>query len=304
MSRYLRERYEKKSEILVRNACRNGWETLACYGSVTSRREKGTSMRRAILLLALMGVMVIVASGVALAVTKIGTDGPDTLRGTNGADNLLGEGGNDVLFALGGRDNLLGGNGKDWVLGGNERRPFGGDKNLMGGAGNDGVVGGTGSDKLLGGEGNDFLLGDNGSDSAVMGGEGKDLVDGGRGADRIVGAEGTDILIEGALDNPWKDVLSGGAGDDIFVVDNVPATKDIVSCGEGFDRVLADRKDAVAPDCERVRVVSGSVEEVFEQETAFFEAVPPAVTEFFGTWETFFSTFFEEQLAPDPTVGG
>jgi hypothetical protein len=28
------------------------------------------------------------------------------------------------------------------------------------------------------------------------------------------------------------------------------------------------------------------------------------VTEFFGTWETFFSTFFEEQLAPDPTVGG
>jgi Ca2+-binding RTX toxin-like protein len=261
-------------------------------------------MRRTVLLVTVMAACLVMASGVALAVNKIGTNGPDTLRGTNGDDNLLGKGGNDVLFALAGKDNLLGGEGKDWVLGGNERIPFGGDKNMVGGPGNDGVVGGIGSDNMLGEEGNDFLLGENGSDSAVVGGEGKDLVEGGRGADRIVGGEGTDILIEGALDNPWKDDLSGGDGDDIFVVDNVPATKDLVSCGRGFDRVLADRKDAVAPDCERVRVVSGSVEEVLEQETAFFEAVPPAVTEFFGTWETFFSTFFEEQLAPDPTVGG
>ena len=261
-------------------------------------------MRRAILLVAMMALTVLAVSGVALAVTKIGTDGPDTLRGTNGDDNLLGKGGNDVLFALAGRDNLLGGEGKDWVLGGNERRPFGGDKNLMGESGNDGVVGGIGSDNLLGGSGNDFLLGDNGSDTAVVGGEGKDLVEGGRGADRIGGGEGTDILIEGSLDNPWKDVLSGGDGGDIFVVDNVPATKDIVSCGRGFDRVLADRKDALAPDCEKVRIVRGSVDKVIEQEAAFFETVPPAVTEFFGTWEEFFSTFFEEQLAPDPTVGG
>jgi hypothetical protein len=77
----------------------------------------------------------------------------------------------------------------------------------------------------------------------------------------------------------------------------VPAVKDIVSCGTGFDRVIADRKDVVAPDCERVRVVHGSVEEVFEQEEAFFESIPPGVTRFFNT-------FFEEQLAPDPTAGG
>ncbi len=66
-------------------------------------------MRRTILLLATMTLTLLVASGVALAVTKIGGPGPDTLRGTNGADNLLGNGGNDVLYALGGRDNLLGG---------------------------------------------------------------------------------------------------------------------------------------------------------------------------------------------------
>jgi Ca2+-binding RTX toxin-like protein len=75
------------------------------------------------LLVATMALTLLVASGVALPVNKIGTDGPDTLRGTNGPDNLLGQGGNDALFELGGSDNLLGGEGKDWVLSGNERRP-------------------------------------------------------------------------------------------------------------------------------------------------------------------------------------
>src|SRR5215207_1409456 len=117
-------------------------------------RKAGLLMRRTIVLLAAMALTLLVASGVALAATKIGTNGPDTLRGTNGADDLVGLGGNDVLFGLGGRDNLLGGPGKDWVLGGNERRPLEGDKNLVGGSGNDGVLGGLGSDNPLGGSGN------------------------------------------------------------------------------------------------------------------------------------------------------
>ena len=80
-------------------------------------------MRRVILLLTMMAATLVVASGVALAVNKMGTNGPDTLKGTNGADNLLGNGGNDTLFALAGNDNLLGGAGKDEVLGGDERKP-------------------------------------------------------------------------------------------------------------------------------------------------------------------------------------
>jgi hypothetical protein len=47
--------------------------------------------------LTMMAATLVVASGVALAVNKIGTNGPDTLKGTNGADKLLGKGGNDVL---------------------------------------------------------------------------------------------------------------------------------------------------------------------------------------------------------------
>jgi hypothetical protein len=73
----------------------------------------------------------------------------------------------------------------------------------------------------------------------------------------------------------------------------VPAVKDIVSCGGGFDRAMADSKDVVAYDCEKVRIVHGSKAEVLEQEVALFESLPPAELEFFDT-------FFEEQLAPLP----
>ena len=56
-------------------------------------------------------------------------------------------------------------------------------------------------------------------------------------------------------------------------MDNVPAVEDMVGCGGGFDRVLADRKDTVGQDCERV-VVRGSREAVLRQEEEFFESVP------------------------------
>ncbi len=194
-------------------------------------------MRRTILLLATMALTLLVASGVALAVTKIGTNGHDVLKGTDGKDNLLGLGGQDDIFGKGGSDNLLGGPGKDNVLGGDERRLRGGDKNLAGGPGND------------------FVLG-------------------GKGSDNIVGDEGNDLLVDGNLRESSRDNLTGGSGNDVIVADHVPAFKDVVACGSGFDRVLADRKDTVARDCERVKIVRGSREEVIEQQGAFFESIP------------------------------
>jgi Ca2+-binding RTX toxin-like protein len=200
-------------------------------------------MRRTILLLATMALMLLVASGVALAVNKIGTDGRDTLRGTNGADNLVGLGGNDRLFSLGGTDNLLVGPGKDIVFGGNQRFELsGGHKNLLGGPGNDFVNGGKDSDNVVGGKGNDLL--------------------------------GDGVLRESSLDT-----LSGGDGNDVILVDNKPAAKDKVVCGGGFDRVLADRADVIAPDCERTTIVHGSLEDVFRQEERFFESVPESFFE-------------------------
>jgi Ca2+-binding RTX toxin-like protein len=195
-------------------------------------------MPRVILLLVMIAAMVVVSSGVALAVNKVGTNGPDTLRGTNGADNLLGKGGNDVLYSLAGRDNLLGGEGKDWVLGGNKRRPLGGNKTLVGGPGNDVIATGLGSDKAVGGAGNDFLF-------------------------------------EEKTRGLSTDTYSGDPGNDVLVVNNKPANKDIVACGSGFDRVLVDSKDVVASDCEQVSL-NLSDQKFFETvPQSFFEGLAP-----------------------------
>ncbi len=201
--------------------------------------RKEEIMRRVALLLAGMAAVLVLASGVALAVNKVGTDGPDTLRGTDKDDNLVGKGGQDDLFGLDGSDNLLGGEGRDNLFGGNESGPGGGDKNLDGGEGNDVVLGGRGSDNIVGGDGND-------------------------------------LLIDGNLRDPSQDRLAGGDGNDVIDVINRPAVKDIVVCGDGFDRVLADRKDTVTPDCERVFVGLDSVEE-FEESIprSFFRGLPP-----------------------------
>jgi Ca2+-binding RTX toxin-like protein len=181
-------------------------------------------MRRFVLLLTVMAVTLVVSSGVALAVNKVGTNGPDTLRGTNGADNLLGHGGNDVLYALGG------------------------NKNLVGGPGNDGVEGGLGSDTLLGGSGNDFA-------------------DGGPGSDNISGGEGNDFVVDGERRGSAgaTDILTGGDGNDVLDAAGKPAGRGFLTCGRGFDRVLADTEDVVAPDCEKVAVGPAAVRELQQQ---------------------------------------
>jgi hypothetical protein len=88
-----------------------------------------------------------------------------------------------------------------------------------------------------------------------------------------VGGDGNDLLIDGNLRESSQDRLAGGNGGDVIIANHVPAFRDLVACG-GFDRVLADRKDTVTPDCERVKIVRGSREEVIEQEEAFFESIP------------------------------
>jgi hypothetical protein len=196
-------------------------------------------MRRLILALAVMAVTLVVAGGVALAVNKIGTNGPDTLRGTNGDDTLIGNGGNDKLFSLNGRDNLLGGPGKDCLLCVTENRFFAGDKTLVGGPGNDLVWAGKGSDTVVGGEGNDLLPDDGVSEFS-------------------------------------KDRFSGGPGDDVIDVMHHRSARDLVVCGSGFDRVAANSKDAVAADCEKVVVFRGGTRsEFFDVLDSFYESVVP-----------------------------
>ena len=97
---------------------------------------------------------------------------------------------------------------------------------------------GTGrSDRLHGTGGGDAITGRGGRDR-LDGRGGADCVKGGKRGDRLRGGQG-------------RDRLSGGAGRDR--IDAADGRRDRVRCGPGQDRVVADRKDRVAGDCERVR---------------------------------------------------
>jgi hypothetical protein len=73
-----------------------------------------------------------------------------------------------------------------------------------------------------------------------------------------------------------RDTLSAGDGNDVLNVANKPAGKDVVSCGSGIDRVLADRTDVVSPDCENVSIGPAAADEFFNSiPQSFIEGLPP-----------------------------
>ena len=164
----------------------------------------------------------------------VGTNGRNLRTGGRGTDLMFGLGGNDALRGQGGLDCLYGGNGIDLLYGasGNDR--------LYGGAGNDRVDGQAGSDRVSGQSGNDRLYG-------------------GAGNDVLAGAAGKDQLV----DRRGRDRLSGGAGNDrIDARDATLAGRrgiDVITCGKGIDTVLADRRDRVAKDCEKARLIRRSL---------------------------------------------
>ena len=173
-------------------------------------------MRRTVLLLVVMAAVLVAASGVTLAVARSGGPGDDTLRGTNGTDALEGNGGDDDLLGLRGTDALSGSEGRDAVLGGNEFGPRAGDRALSGGPGRDFVGGGKGGDASSGGPGGDYMF-----------------------AGPPFGEAADDV-----------DAIAAGDGKDAIEAKNVPAAKDVIDCGGGFDRVLVDPKDLTS-ECER-----------------------------------------------------
>jgi serralysin len=189
-------------------------------------------MKRILLLSTMMAVTLVVASGAALAVVLVGTNGDDRLEGTNGSDVLSGRGGDDVLLGYEGADAMSGGTGRDAVLGGNDIGPQIGDRALAGGPGGDFVGGGQGSDGLSGGLGRDYMF--------------------------------AGPPYEGAQD---VDAVSAGDDDDAVNALNWTPATDTIACGDGFDRVLVDERDVVAGDCERkffsVRPFFASIDEAY-----------------------------------------
>jgi Ca2+-binding RTX toxin-like protein len=108
-----------------------------------------------------MALALLLASGVALAVTRVGTPRDDTLRGTDGPDQIDGRTGDDDIFSLGGSDTLYDGKGRDRLVGGPQTKigflRSSGDKVMVGGPGDDTLLGGKGTDTLAGVRARTFL---------------------------------------------------------------------------------------------------------------------------------------------------
>ncbi len=117
-------------------------------------------MRRLSILLAVVGMGLVMVTGVAIADTIdcianricVGTDGPDTLTGTSRSDYLEALQSNDKLYGREGYDVLDGDNfeARDTSTDGNDR--IGGGQNY------DELYGYGGNDKLLGRSGGDFIF--------------------------------------------------------------------------------------------------------------------------------------------------
>jgi len=116
--------------------------------------------------------------------------------------------------------------------------PSGCDSVVRGSPSADRLEGTTASERITGGPGDDVIRG-RGGDDCLKGNRGADRIAGGRGADRIDGG-------------PGRDVLRGGAGADR--IDSRGGGHDKARCGGGRDRIVADRGDRIAKDCERVRI--------------------------------------------------
>jgi Ca2+-binding RTX toxin-like protein len=216
-------------------------------------------MRPVRLVAVLVSVLVLSSGAVALAATITGSEDDDVLIGTRQDDQISGVGGADWILALEGNDRVNGGPGQDVIFGDGSCVREGGALRCgpREGCQNQGPyyclppcpadspsappyclpAGQTaGDDVLRGGDGGDRISGQDGDDR-IFGDAGADLLRGGRGDDRIEGGAG-------------RDDVRAGAGDDR--IDVADGQFDVVVCGPGFDRVIADRRDDVARNCERL----------------------------------------------------
>jgi Ca2+-binding RTX toxin-like protein len=74
--------------------------------------------RAASLAFLVLAVALVLGGGLAVAATRTGTNGGETLFGTPYADTIHAYGGDDLVHALGGNDRLYGGKGSDRLYGG------------------------------------------------------------------------------------------------------------------------------------------------------------------------------------------
>ncbi len=200
--------------------------------------------------------------------------GNDVLSGGVGNDTLLGEGGNDSLSGDADNDSLLGGDGNDTLAGGAGADTLSGGAGMdfldytasdagvtinlttstaSGGhatgdvlqSGLDGILGSDWNDTFTGydvvgadftnvfyGFGGDDIMDGRGGADSLFGGDGSDTLTGGLGADLLDGGAGNDTLFAGS-----GDTVTGGAGDDVVILDATAMTGGTLTLdgGEGTE---------------------------------------------------------------------
>ena len=113
-------------------------------------------------------------------------------------------------------------------------------------SGADSILGTIASEVIRGLGGNDAIAGLGGND-AIYGDGGNDNLNGNDGTDKLYGGDGNDKLTGGT----GADTFTGGGGKD-YINSRDSRQSEKVSCGSGYDTVLADKRDAVSRDCEKV----------------------------------------------------
>jgi hypothetical protein len=234
-----------------------------------------------------------VANSTGLPSNLDGGPGADRLNGGTADDILVGGAGDDTLSGGDGADTA---SYEDHAVGvtvmletgsgngaGGESDGLTEIENLIGSPGADVLTGSTAANSIDGRDGDDTIGG--GPESATPA---PDTLTGGAGDDTVTYAGRTDgvaVTLDGAADdgapgendavagdfenaeggagndvltgNAGVNSLRGGAGDD--GLRSADATADSAQCGAGTDTVEADTLDAVAPDCETVRLPPSAV---------------------------------------------
>ena len=237
------------------------------------------------------GVAGDVLTGSAAADQLLGSDGNDVLDGAGGSDVVDGGAGADTLRGGAGDDQLDTGAAVPFgiPLEGIPTSSSEGNDTLGGGTGDDLLDGGADTDVIRGGAGDDLVSyarrvpvrvdldgkaddGETGEGDRV--GTDVEAIEGGAAADRLTGnARANDLFGNGGADTLrggagsdelsggiGADVLDGGTGRDSFwggpgrdqITSRDRSADQVGSCGSDSDSVRADRRDAIARDCERV----------------------------------------------------
>lgn len=138
-----------------------------------------------------------------------GGEGDDTLMGGEGDDRLFGSPGDDIGLGGDGNDRIFLGDGDDTTVAEDGEAQDAGDDFIRGGAGSDTIIDSMGSNQIFGDLGADRIVTVDGlqADGTLSGEEQintPDTVHAGYGNDTLIGDNG--------------DILTGGGGDDTFVV--------------------------------------------------------------------------------------